>query len=52
MVDKKNVVWITGTSSGIGKALAIEFARNNIFVIGTARRLELLFKLKKDLCVH
>ncbi|NJD21966.1 MAG: SDR family oxidoreductase [Melioribacter sp.] len=52
MADKKNAVWITGTSSGIGKALAVEFARNNIFVIGTARRLELLFKLKKDLGEH
>ncbi len=52
MTDKKNVVWITGVSSGIGKALAVEFARNNIFVIGTARRLELLIKLKNDLGKH
>jgi len=49
MADKKNVVWITGASSGIGKALAVEFARNNIFVIGTARRLELLNEIKKEL---
>src|SRR3989339_427785 len=49
MTEKKNVVWITGASSGIGKALAVEFARNNIFVIGTARRLELLNEIKKEL---
>ncbi|MFA5805933.1 MAG: SDR family oxidoreductase [Melioribacteraceae bacterium] len=49
MVNNKNTVWITGASSGIGKALAIEFARNNIFVIGTARRLELLNEIKKEL---
>lgn len=49
MVNDKNTVWITGASSGIGKALAVEFARNNIFVIGTARRLELLNGIKKEL---
>ena len=49
MAEKKNVVWITGASSGIGKALAVEFARNNIFIIGTARRMELLIQLKNDL---
>ncbi|MEK6553107.1 MAG: SDR family oxidoreductase [Bacteroidota bacterium] len=49
MADKKNIVWITGTSSGIGRALAVEFAKNNIFVIGTARRLELLNEIKKEL---
>lgn len=49
MVNNKNTVWITGASSGIGKALTLEFARNNVFVIGTARRLELLNKIKKEL---
>ena len=49
MVNNKNTVWITGASSGIGKALSLEFARNNIFVIGTARRLELLNEIKKEL---
>lgn len=52
MADKKNIVWITGTSSGIGRALAVEFAKNNIFVIGTARRLELLINLQIDLGEH
>lgn len=49
MANKKNVVWITGASSGIGKALTLEFAKNNIFVIGTARRLDLLNKIKNEL---
>jgi len=49
MINNKNAVWITGASSGIGKALSLEFARNNIFVIGTARRLELLNGIKKEL---
>ena len=49
MVNNKNTVWITGASSGIGKALSLEFARNDIFVIGTARRLALLNEIKKEL---
>ncbi len=49
MINSKNAVWITGASSGIGKALSLEFTRNNIFVIGTARRLELLNGIKKEL---
>ena len=49
MINNKNAVWITGASSGIGKALSLEFTRNNIFVIGTARRLELLNGIKKEL---
>ena len=49
MVNNKHTVWITGASSGIGRALSLEFARNNIFVIGTARRLELLNEIKKIL---
>ena len=47
--EKKKIVWITGASSGIGKALSLEFARNNIFVVGTARRMELLNGIKKEL---
>jgi len=48
-IEKKKIVWITGASSGIGKALSLEFARNYIFVIGTARRLGLLNEIKKEL---
>ena len=35
-------VWITGASSGIGKALALKFARENWHVAISARRQELL----------
>lgn len=49
MESKKSAVWITGASSGIGKALALEFIKNNVFVIGTARRLKLLNDIKKEL---
>ncbi len=49
MNDKKNAVWITGASSGIGRALSVEFAKNGFFVLGTARRKELLDELKNSL---
>lgn len=39
---KDNVVWITGASSGIGKAMAFEWARLGYKVAISARRKELL----------
>ena len=36
------VIWITGASTGIGKAIAIKFSKNGWNVAITARRLELL----------
>jgi len=39
---KENVVWITGASSGIGKAMAFEWARLGFKVVLSARRKELL----------
>jgi len=45
MEDKK-IIWITGASSGIGKALAIKFAENNWIVAASARRENLLDELK------
>jgi short-subunit dehydrogenase len=39
---KENVVWITGASSGIGKAMALEWARLGYRVVLSARREELL----------
>ena len=45
MLEKK-VIWITGASSGIGKALAVKFAENGWAVAASARRENLLNELK------
>ena len=45
MQDKK-IIWITGASSGIGKALAIKFAENGWVVAASARRENLLKELQ------
>ena len=42
---EKKVVWITGASSGIGKALAIKFANEGWTVAASARREHLLKEL-------
>ncbi len=41
-MDMKKKVWITGASSGIGKALAIKFAKEGWQVAASARRKNLL----------
>ena len=46
MIDKK-VIWITGASSGIGRALAIKFANEGWIVAASARRENLLQELNK-----
>jgi len=46
---KQNCVWITGASSGIGKATAMEFARVGCKVIASSRRINGLEKLNTDL---
>ena len=46
MNDKK-VIWITGASSGIGKALSIKFAQEEWIVAASARREGLLQELTK-----
>ncbi len=40
-------IWITGASSGIGKALAIKFANKGWQVAASARRTDLLEELNK-----
>ena len=46
MNDK--TIWITGASTGIGKALAIKFAKNNWNVAASARRENLLTELAES----
>ena len=46
MKDKK-VIWITGASSGIGKALSLKFANEGWIVAASARRENLLDELKE-----
>ena len=47
-MDDKKIIWITGASSGIGKALAIKFAKNGWTVAASARRENLLHELKEQ----
>ena len=42
-------VLITGVSSGIGRALAVEFSKLGYDIIGVARRQEEMLKLKEEL---
>ena len=42
------VIWITGASTGIGKAIAIKFSKNGWNVAISARRLELLEEISKQ----
>ena len=42
MFENQKKIWITGASSGIGKALAVKFAKENWKVAISARREKLL----------
>ena len=42
------VIWITGASTGIGKAIAIKFSKNGWNVAISARRIELLEEISKQ----
>jgi len=48
MDENQKKVWITGASSGIGKAVAEKFAKENWKVAISARRIELLDELAKN----
>jgi len=48
MLKNQKKIWITGASSGIGKALALKFARENWLVAISARRVELLAELAQN----
>ena len=48
MNENEKKIWITGASSGIGKALAIKFANNGWKVAASSRRENLLNDLKKS----
>ena len=45
---KKKIIWITGASSGIGRALAIKFAKEGWTVAASARREKLLKELNVE----
>ena len=48
MTNAKKKIWITGASSGIGKAVAEKFANEGWKVAVSARRKELLDELAKN----
>ena len=48
MPRNQKKIWITGASSGIGKALALKFAKKNWQVAISARRKELLDELAQN----
>ena len=47
-MSKRNAVWVTGSSSGIGKALAAKFISQNHYVIGTARSKNIIDEINPD----
>lgn len=49
MSFKNKIVWITGASSGIGKALAIELHKQQAKLILSSRSREKLYELKQNL---
>jgi len=48
-ISENKVVWITGASSGIGKAMAFEWVKQGYKVVLSARRKELLESIAKEL---
>ena len=48
MTENQKKVWITGASSGIGKAVAEKFSKEGWKVAISARRVELLNEMAKN----
>jgi NAD(P)-dependent dehydrogenase (short-subunit alcohol dehydrogenase family) len=48
MLEHQKKIWITGASSGIGRALALKFSKENWKVAVSARRKELLNELAQN----
>ena len=48
MFENQKKIWITGASSGIGKALALKFAKENWLVAISARREEILDQIAQN----
>jgi short-subunit dehydrogenase len=51
MSFSNKIVWITGASSGIGKALALEFSKQNAQIIISSRNIDKLEEVK-SLCTN
>lgn len=49
MTFEDKVVWITGASSGIGRALAVQFSRAGAHIILSGRRIDALERAAKNL---
>lgn len=49
MAEEKEGIWITGASSGIGRAAAVEFVKIGMKVFASARRVTELERLNKEL---
>ena len=48
MSENQKKIWITGASSGIGKAVAEKFASEGWMVAASARRQEILNKIAEN----
>ena len=46
MSENQKKIWVTGASSGIGRAVAEKFAKEGWKVIASARRIKLLKSFK------